>query len=84
MIFCKKGHRVILATATINEIEPDAEPFEAGAEEKIDLIETEITVGVHYCPECREVLDAWIEYPRQTVDKAMPYLDGPGLPGLDS
>lgn len=74
-MLCSKGHKVILATAIINEIEPDSEPFEAEVEEKIDIIETEITVGVHYCPECREVFDAWIEYPRQTVAGAMPYLD---------
>lgn len=68
MILCNKGHKTILATGIVTEFEPDAEPYEAGIEEEAEMIEAEISVGIHYCPECREVVDAWIGNSRPMIE----------------
>ncbi len=42
-IGCKKcGHKLILGTAWITEIEPDSEPYESGVEEEIDTIDCDV------------------------------------------
>lgn len=68
MILCNKGHKTILATGTVTDFELDAEPYEADVEEDVEMIEAEISVGIHYCPECREVVDAWIENTKPMIE----------------
>ena len=65
MELCNKGHKTILATGYVDELHPDSEPFECGKIEDsgFEVIPEEISVGAHWCPECGELHDCWIEEP---------------------
>ena len=65
MSHCAKGHRVITATQELFTFTPDPEPFEAGVKEDcgFDEIEAYVCIGILWCPECQEVVSAWIEEP---------------------
>ncbi len=59
MACSKCGHKLILGSAWITEIEPDAEPYESGVEEEIDIIDCNISFNLHYCPKCQIIHDIW-------------------------
>jgi len=63
----KCGHKTVLASAIVNEFYADDEPYADGVEEspEEESIDAEVNVGIHYCEKCHEIVDAWIEEPRQ-------------------
>jgi len=65
-----KGNRVLLATRNVFEFFADSESFESSVEERVDPIDIEVCVGIHYCLDCGDILDVWIESPR--LDPWMP------------
>lgn len=69
MLLCKKcGNKTILATAFVICFEPDEEPYKSGVREKCgyeDGLAAEVTVGIHWCPKCEEIVDVWIEEPME-------------------
>ena len=57
---CSKcGHKLILGSAWITDIEPDDEPYEADVEEDIDPTDCNICLELHYCPQCEIIHDIW-------------------------
>ena len=67
MVLCKEcNNKTILATAFVTYFGPDEEPYESGIQEKCgyeDGIDAEVSIGIHWCPKCKEIVDVWIEEP---------------------
>ncbi len=61
IVRCKKAHKTILATGHAQEFEPDQEPFEEGKRKYVPEFEADVKVGVHWCPKCDRIVDAWVE-----------------------
>lgn len=69
---CEKcGNKSILATAFITHFDPDQEPYESGVHEKCgyeDGIGAEVSVGIHWCPKCEDIVNVWIEEPMEKTE----------------
>jgi hypothetical protein len=52
-------HKLILGKAWITEIEPDAEPYQAGVKKDMENIDCNVCLNLHYCPNCQIVHDLW-------------------------
>lgn len=60
MNYCKDcGNKTILMSGQII-LEPDAEPYESGVEETIDLHVDDFIIA-HYCEKCVKVTDTFNE-----------------------
>ncbi|KPJ65318.1 MAG: hypothetical protein AMJ43_11005 [Coxiella sp. DG_40] len=56
-----KHKKLILISATIDELIPDQEPHKAGEFEKLDAIFHLVELMGHYCPKCEKLVDIEIE-----------------------
>lgn len=50
-----------LARSVAGYFDPDPEPFQAGEEEDLEEIETEVWIHIYYCLDCDEVVNAWCD-----------------------
>ena len=59
---CKNcGHKLLLGTVWVNEIIPDAEPYDSDEELEMEPIDISASFSVHCCEGCGEIVDIEID-----------------------